>query len=282
MGKFDGVLLVSDFDNTLVYTEDVFKEGADMRKPPAYSVERIQYFIDNGGTFAVVTGRTWLLIREFIHDVPHNAPCGVGNGAGLIDTKTGEYLYQNMLPAAAVEHMDEVLAAFPDLSCEIYCADDSADAINPCTFSYNHARSAKYEYRVVTDLHESTLPIIKVLFEEDEPKDLPKIAEFIRSRPWFKDYELASSSNMLLELTARGANKGTLVKALVDRLGMSMEHLYCVGDQGNDLSMIRAAGLGVAMGNATESVKAAADAVTADCDHDGVAEVIETYLLHTL
>ena len=52
-----------------------------------------------------------------------------------------------------------------------------------------------------------------------------------------------------------------------------------MGDEGNDLTMVAAAGLGVAMGNAAEAVKAAAKAVTADCDHDGVAEIIERYLL---
>ena len=51
-----------------------------------------------------------------------------------------------------------------------------------------------------------------------------------------------------------------------------------LGDGGNDITMLQMAGLGVAMGNATDEVLAAADAVTADCDHDGVAEAIETYL----
>ena len=62
-----------------------------------------------------------------------------------------------------------------------------------------------------------------------------------------------------------------------------MRQWYCggspVGDEGNDVAMIRAAGLGVAMGNAPERIKAEADWITADCDHDGVAEVIEKYLL---
>ena len=65
----------------------------------------------------------------------------------------------------------------------------------------------------------------------------------------------------------------------VPTLGIPISQAIAVGDQGNDLAMIRCAGLGVAMGNATEEVKAAAGAVTADCDHDGVAQVIETYLL---
>ena len=53
-----------------------------------------------------------------------------------------------------------------------------------------------------------------------------------------------------------------------------------VGDSGNDLSMIEDAGLGVAMGNATQEILAAADAVTADNNHDGVALAIEKYALH--
>lgn len=55
--------------------------------------------------------------------------------------------------------------------------------------------------------------------------------------------------------------------------------MIAVGDEGNDLEMIRTAGLGVAMGNAADEVIAVADVMTADCDHDGVAEVIKHCLL---
>ena len=68
---------------------------------------------------------------------------------------------------------------------------------------------------------------------------------------------------------------------MCEKLGIPIAETIAVGDQTNDLEMIRAAGLGVAMGNATEEVKAAADLITADCDHDGVAEIIEKYLLGT-
>jgi len=62
-------------------------------------------------------------------------------------------------------------------------------------------------------------------------------------------------------------------------MGISIEEAIAVGDEGNDVAMIRAAGLGVAMGNAPDWIKVEADYVTADCDHDGVAEVIEKFLL---
>lgn len=81
------------------------------------------------------------------------------------------------------------------------------------------------------------------------------------------------------EISPQGVDKGVGLKMLCQTLGILTEESIAVGDEGNDLAMLRAAGLGVAMGNATEAVKAAADVLTADCDHDGVADVIEKYLL---
>ena len=64
-----------------------------------------------------------------------------------------------------------------------------------------------------------------------------------------------------------------------EKLGIPMENAMAIGDSGNDESMLRSAGLGVAMGNAPDFIKAAADAVTAACDDDGAARAIEKYCL---
>ena len=79
------------------------------------------------------------------------------------------------------------------------------------------------------------------------------------------------------ELTGLDVELG---KALAEKLGLRRDQVMAVGDSGNDLSMIEDAGLGVAMGNATQEILAAADAVTADNNHDGVALAIEKYALH--
>ena len=88
------------------------------------------------------------------------------------------------------------------------------------------------------------------------------------------DFETAS-----LEFSPAEANKGTGMLALAELLGVPREATIAVGDADNDLPMLRDAGLGVAMGNANERVRAAADVVVADNDHGGVAEAIRTYLL---
>ena len=82
-----------------------------------------------------------------------------------------------------------------------------------------------------------------------------------------------------LEFSPTEANKGTGMLALAELLGVPREATMAVGDADNDLPMLRDAGLGVAMGNANERVRAAADVVVADNDHGGVAEAICTYLL---
>lgn len=80
------------------------------------------------------------------------------------------------------------------------------------------------------------------------------------------------------ELSALEVDKGAGLAALCRTLNLPIAQTIAVGDQNNDLAMLRAAGLGVAMGNATREVKAAADAVTDDCDHDGVGKLIEQWL----
>lgn len=78
-----------------------------------------------------------------------------------------------------------------------------------------------------------------------------------------------------LEFTAQGVSKATGLRFLTDFLGLSMEQVMAIGDSENDAEMLRAVGLGVAMGNASPSVKALAD----DNESDGVAKAIRNYLL---
>ena len=82
-----------------------------------------------------------------------------------------------------------------------------------------------------------------------------------------------------LELTATGVDKGVGLTKLCEALGIPVSASIAVGDADNDLSVLRTAGLAVAMGNALDSVKAVSDVTVADCDHDGCAEAIYKYLL---
>lgn len=90
---------------------------------------------------------------------------------------------------------------------------------------------------------------------------------------------LADAEETSLELSPLGVDKGKGLGILCRHLGIPLEETIAVGDSYNDLSVLRAAGLGVAMGNAVRSVRTTCAAVVADNDHCGVAEAVDRFLL---
>lgn len=275
MGKFDGVLLVSDFDNTIVHTSALYR-SAELRMPPVppANLERLHYFMEQGGRFCVATGRAWQIMRPFIHLVPTNGACGVANGAGIIDIPTEQFLYARFLPEDVLLRVKEVREQFPDLTCEFFRSDHHADAINPIPFTDEHARGSHYTYQVISRPEETRLPLLKVLFEGD-PSLLEQIAVYIRSQPWFAGYELMFSGDQLLELTVQGANKGVMAAELAKLYGIDPAHVYCAGDQENDLPMLRFAREGFAPANAIPAVLAAGVTPVCHCAQGALAEIID-------
>lgn len=133
-------------------------------------------------------------------------------------------------------------------------------------------------YRTPTELE--NIPLIKAMFVEEPAKLDQAIAAnkalfatkedtitFVKSQPFF------------LEANTKGVDKAQALKALCAHLGYNFEQVMAIGDGSNDLPMIKAAKIGVAMDNALDEVKAASDFIIADNNHDGVALALEKYLL---
>jgi hydroxymethylpyrimidine pyrophosphatase-like HAD family hydrolase len=91
--------------------------------------------------------------------------------------------------------------------------------------------------------------------------------------------EIAGSIGLGIEVSSKLANKASGLKALCEILGIAMEDTIAVGDSDNDRVILRAAGFSVAMGNANDTIKAIANAITDDNDHHGAAKALEKYLL---
>ena len=89
---------------------------------------------------------------------------------------------------------------------------------------------------------------------------------------------VAESIGLSMELSPAGVDKGRGLRALCRALNVDIARTLAVADGGNDLELMRAAGLAVAMGNAIPAVRALAGDVTDDCDHDGAAHAIEKYM----
>ena len=111
-------------------------------------------------------------------------------------------------------------------------------------------------------------------------RDMALRQRLLREMPQqLPDIAVSSAISNNVELNCRDAHKGAALHALADYLGLPMEAIMAFGDGSNDVSMLRAAGIGVAMGNACDEARSAADQVTADCDHHGVAQGIRRFCL---
>nr|WP_086940923.1 sugar-phosphatase [Thaumasiovibrio occultus] len=119
--------------------------------------------------------------------------------------------------------------------------------------------------------------IIKVMMVADASILSAAIAKLPASL--YEQYTVVQSAPFFLELMNPNSNKGTGVAMLAEFLGLDASQVICMGDAGNDEHMLRYAGLGIAMGNATDEMKAIANHVTETNDNDGVAVAIEQFVL---
>jgi hydroxymethylpyrimidine pyrophosphatase-like HAD family hydrolase len=115
----------------------------------------------------------------------------------------------------------------------------------------------------------------KICLYHTSPEERALSREALRDLP----ITLADAEETSLELSPLGVDKGKGLGILCRHLGIPMEETIAVGDSYNDLSVLRTAGLAVAMGNAVPAVRSSCGAVVADNDHCGVAEAVDRFLL---
>ena len=139
------------------------------------------------------------------------------------------------------------------------------------TFVHNNSGIENVDEFLKTHLYE----IEKVNLYHQSPQLREESITFLKDLDVTKACVEVSS----LELSPKGVHKGVGLVHLCEKLQIPINQTIAVGDSHNDKDIMEIAGLAVAMNNAIEDIKAIADEVVADCDHDGVKEAIEKYLI---
>ena len=274
MGKFDSVLIACDFDNTLVYTEDVLHNGGEI--PPVSPENRraIEFFMAEGGTFCMSTGRALPAFRPLAAGIPMNGPSVLFNGAAIYDFFREEYLATAFLPDQVREHVHLLEAQMPGITYEIYHDDNSIFSVNPNDITARHLHLTHSPTVTLSGIDEAPSPISKLLFEE-EPKRLEQLRTLLLRQPWIDNYEVVISAVSLMELTVKGANKGGMVQRLCSLLGKDLAHTYCVGDHANDIPMLTLSAIPFAPANAIAALhRLPGIHILPDCRENAVADMI--------
>ena len=264
-------MLVLDIDGTLTNSR---KEITPATLGAIHEMQR------RGHVVVLASGRPTGGLRMIIRALGFDRSGGYAisyNGACVTQTATGETVFKNALPDYVPQWM-HAYALEHDLGMCTYVGNDllcgtrtdryleKETAIN----QFERVQVESFEPYMRQDLYKVLLTAQPVRAAEHEKRlarrFLGRLSVY-RSEPYF------------IEVMARGVNKGDAIAGLLERLSMEREDVIACGDGLNDLSMIRYAGLGVAMGNAQQAVKDAADVVTLSNDEDGLVPVIERYIL---
>lgn len=199
------------------------------------------------------------------------------NGGEIIDWKTKEMLFAKLLPDEVVPKLYEC-ATQNEVAILTYDQEFIVTEHPDDPYVKKEAFLNKMQIRPSQHFPDDiALPLPKCLMVADPERLIPIEAELsillqgqisvYRSEPYF------------LELVPQGIDKAQSLAALLDKLNLPREEMVAIGDGYNDLSMIKYAGMGIAMGNAQEPVKKSADYITLTNEEDGVAVAVEKFFL---
>lgn len=244
----------------------------------------LQRAADNGIHIVPTTGRFYGAMPEVIRNLPYVRYVISINGAQVTDLQTGAVLYRAEIPTARAISIMEMLDTYP----VIYdCYMDNAAFMTASQKELIDSFAPDEHYRKM--LHELRQPVPELkAYLSGKAHGVQKIQffaqdmvlhrELLKSLPRrLPDIAVSTSVTNNIELNDLRAHKGAAVQVLASYLGIAIADTMACGDGLNDLSMIRTAGVGVAMENACPEIKATADYVTLSCDCGGVAHAIEKF-----
>lgn len=258
--KFDGYLLASDMDATLLTSKHKISDK---------NRDAIEYFIKNGGRFTVATGRMQKAVRAFLDQFTINAPAILHNGAQIYDFAENKSLFEQFIEEERKDAIRRVHDDMPELGLEIYCG-DTVYIYRACeeTRRFNNRK-----YEVVYEMPDEAWekPWIKCLLIGE--KKLLDYYEPIYRRDYDSGYAVRSGKKYL-DIVSSGVSKGIALKKLIGMLDADQEKVIAVGDNMNDVSMLNAAGISYAVENAEKAAKEAARFKAPDNNSDAIAYII--------
>lgn len=274
-------LVALDLDGTLFDNSSRISER---------NLTAIRSITDKGIHVVISTGRPF-------EGIPFDQIKGTGinyaitaNGSGIYEISTGKCLYENAMDEELVTpilnflltrdiHMDAFIGGKGYTP--IQCVETAQKLTVPSSIKNYIITTRTRLDNILQFIHENQLKVQKMTLNfypaaDGTLIDRETVRKFLVSNP---SITTVCGGYNNLEFTRADANKGVGLRKLAEILGVNPDATMAIGDTENDLAIIEAAGIGVAMGNATDAVKAKADYVTTSNTEDGVAAAIEHFIL---
>lgn len=269
-----GIKLVAiDIDGTLVNNQRIITPKV---------AESLKKARQQGVYIVLCTGRPLMGVEKYLTELELLGAEDYAityNGGLVVNTNTGEVVVEQGLTRAQYLEVDTLARS---LNVHLHTSDKSAiytsnRDISRYTINEAFLVDMPVRYRTPEEIANEVQPVKMMMI--DEPEYLNEVIEKIPAE-YFEKYNLVKSTPFYLEVLNKETSKGNAVRALADKLGIAQAEVMAIGDEENDLTMIDYAGLGVAMGNATEAVKKISQAIVGTNEEDGVSQAIERFVLN--
>ena len=262
-------LVAIDMDGTLLNSKKELLE------------ETKQYFKDfhkkeTDTLLVLCTGRPESGIRPYLKDLGYleeNHYIISQNGANIYESRTGKRVMDAFLDSAAIQkwielgkkHGISVMGAGVDY---YYCFDQE-----PTEWMEFDVKLVTGKLKRIPTKESLNTDFYKILLMGDE-EQLNEFETFIPEE-WRDEFYVVRSQKYLVEVLTKGVNKAFGLEKLAQKLNIEPSEIVAIGDAANDIEMLEYAGLAIAMGNASEEVKAIADIVTDTNENNGVIKAID-------
>ena len=279
MGLFSDILLTVDYDRTLTASDSSI---------PERNLEAIRYFIDNGGTFTVNTGRSVPMTRVFRDIVPVNAPLLLYNGSAAYDLSTGKLDFCHEIQLDMWETVRKCQELFPDLTVEVQAVDahyrfsenpawDAFSQRQNCAHSFAQPGDDLGDFLKFTLYGQFRSPALADMFT-GTPEEIARIdeAEAQLKAVFGEHCEVFRAATRIIDVHAKGVSKIRSARELQQRLGKMI--LVCVGDAHNDIPMLEGADFAFVPADAAlrdrfANVCPCADGAVADVIYQKIPEI---------
>ena len=240
---------------------------------------------EKGVHIVVATGRPFAALPKDVFDIHAIRYMLTSNGAAITDLEKNEIFYENCLDTGTVEaavemlkDTDYILEGF--IGGKDYIEKEYYDHVKKTGRSFRDVNYILDTRNPIEDLcgflleHREHVENINVNFEDVSCK--PALREMLLTLP---NATITTSFKNNMEIGGPTTSKAEALRQLGRLLGVHKDEMLAAGDSPNDMAMLKEAGIAVVMGNGEEEVKAVADYITSDNDHDGVGEAVEKFVL---
>lgn len=271
-------LIAFDLDGTAITDQKFLSEG---------NRRALWEAAGRGVHLLPASGRMRDFLPQAVTELPGVRYAVTANGAAVYDLQTGEAVYSRCIPNEKARQVQRILADY-DFYIEYYQNGSAITQMGYPEMARTHFAFPPSKWHFVDAKRYRLVESFDRLMEEGvapEKINLPFLSPEARAEIWQRLDDLGglrvtSSIPDNLEINAGDADKGSAVLAVAARLGLARENVLALGDNGNDVTMLQAAGVSVAMGDGSQEAIAAAGYVTTAPHHqDGVAEAINRFVL---